>query len=138
LIVHYHQGFLITLYAHLMSYYPAIHAPSSHNSNNIWRDKLWSFSSCSIIHFPITFRCKSLNTLNSTIPIFSLQSSLKVTHQVSYTSIYKKYWVNMHTFVSQNHVFRQQSKIIRCSVHYSKFMSSLFLNSTIFTSYYPF
>jgi len=54
------------------------------------RYKLWSYSSCSFIHFPITFRCKSLNTLNSTIPIFSLQNFLKVTYQVSYTSIYKK------------------------------------------------
>jgi len=73
---------------------------------------LWSYSSCSFIHFPITFRCKTLDTLNSTIPIFSLQSFLKVTHQVSYTSTYKKYWINMHTFVSQGHVFREQSKII--------------------------
>jgi len=76
------------------------------------RYKLWSYSLCSFIHFPITFRCKSLNTLNSTIPIFSLQPFLKVTHQVSYTSIYKKYWVKMHTFLSQGHVFRAQSKII--------------------------
>jgi len=64
------------------------------------RYKLWSYSSCSFIHFPITFRYKTLNTLNSTIPIFSVQSFLKVTHQVSYIYIYKKYWVNMNTFVS--------------------------------------
>ena len=44
------------------------------------RYKLWQYSSCSFIHFPITFRCKSLTTLNTTIPIFSLQSFLKVTH----------------------------------------------------------
>ena len=54
------------------------------------RYKLWSYSSCSFIHFPITFRRKTLNTLNSTIPIFSVQSFLKVTQQVSYTHIYKK------------------------------------------------
>jgi hypothetical protein len=63
------------------------------------RYKLWSYSSSSFIHFPITFRFKTLNTLNSTIPIFSLQSSLKVTHQVSYTHIYKKYWVKMLQFL---------------------------------------
>jgi hypothetical protein len=54
------------------------------------RYKLWRYSSCSFIHFPTTCRCKSLNTLNTTIPIFSLQFFLKVTHQVSYTRIYKK------------------------------------------------
>ena len=52
--------------------------------------KLWRYSSCSFIHFPITFRCKSLNTLNTTTPIFSLQSFLKVAHQVSYTRIHNK------------------------------------------------
>jgi len=52
--------------------------------------KLWSYSSCCFIHFPFTFRCKSLNKLNSTIPIFSPHFFLKVPHQVSYTHIYKK------------------------------------------------
>jgi len=95
-----------------MPYYPAIHVPSSHNSNNIWREvqimKLFIMLFHSLFYY---FQMKSLNAMNSTIPIFSLQSLLKVTHQVSYTSIYKKYWVNMHTFVSQGHVFREQSKI---------------------------
>jgi len=70
------------------------------------RYKLWSYSSCSFIHFPTTFRYKTLNTLNSIIPIFSVQSFLKVTHQVSYIYIYKKYWVNMNTFVSQKSRFQ--------------------------------
>jgi len=37
------------------------------------------------------FQTQILNTLNTTIRIFSLQSFLKVTHPVSYTRIYKKY-----------------------------------------------
>ena len=74
------------------------------------RYKLWNYSSCSFIHFPITFRCKSLNTQNSTIPIFSLHSFFKVTHQVSYTRIGKKYWVNMHTFVSQKSRYQRATQ----------------------------
>ena len=102
------------------------------------RYKLWSYSSWSFPHFPITFRSKSLNTLISTIPIFSLQYFLKVTHQVSYICNYKKYYVNMHTLISQKSRFKTESKIIGiCSMHYSKFISSTFLDSAIFTSYYP-
>jgi len=76
------------------------------------RYKLCRYSSCSFIHFPITIRHKILNTLNTTIPIFSLQSFLKVTHQVSYTRIYKKYLVNMYTFVSQNSRFQRAKQNI--------------------------
>ena len=90
------------------------------------RSKIWSYSSCSLIHFPITFRCNSLNTLNSTIPIFSAQSLLKVTHQVSYTRIYKKYWVNMHTFVSQKSRFqttKQNNMKMFCALLQIRFLS---------------
>jgi len=90
------------------------------------RYKLRSYSSCSFIHFPITFGCKSLNTLNSTTPIFSLQSFLKVTHQVSYTSNYKKYWVDMHTSVSQNSPFqttKQNNMKMQCALFQIHFLS---------------
>ena len=70
------------------------------------RYKLWSYSSCCFIHFPITFRCKSLNTLNSTMPIFSVQSFLKVTQQVSYTHIYKKILGTHAQFLSQKSRFQ--------------------------------
>ena len=90
------------------------------------RYKLWSYSSCSFIHFPSNFRFKSLNTLNSTVPIFSLQSILKVTHQVSYTRIYKKSWVNMHTSVSQKSRFQTAKKNyikIQCALLQIHFLS---------------
>jgi len=53
------------------------------------RYKLWRYLSCSFIHFPTTFSRKSLHTLITAIPKFSLQSFLIDTHQVKYTHIRK-------------------------------------------------
>ena len=58
------------------------------------RYKLWSYSLCSFIPFPITFRCKTLNTLNSTIPILSLSLSSKSQtkfHTFAFTKILGKH-----------------------------------------------
>jgi hypothetical protein len=119
-----------------MPYYPAIHVPSSHNSNNIWREvQIMELFIMQFHSLSFYFQVQSLNTLNSIIPIFSLESSLKVTNQVSYTRIYKKYWVNMHTFITQKSCFRQQSKIIWiCTVHYSKFAPHFLILQSLFTS----
>jgi len=93
------------------------------------RYKLWSYSSCCFIHFPFTFRCKSLNKLNSTIPIFSPHSFLKVPHQVLYTHIYKKFSVNMHTFVSRKSRYqteKQNDIKMQCAIlqiHFSSISS---------------
>ena len=68
---------------------------------------------------------QNLNTLNSPFPIFSLQSFLKVTNQVSYTHIYKKYWVNMHTFVSQKSRFqttKQNNLNMYCALLQNNFL----------------
>jgi len=63
------------------------------------RYKSWSYLSCSLIQFPITFGRKSLNSLITTIPKFSLQSFLIVTHQVKHTRVFKKI-LGKHTRVS--------------------------------------
>ena len=96
------------------------------------RYKLWSYSSCSFFHFPITFRRKSLNTLNTTI-LYLVYSLSSKSHTKFHTPTSIKNSRKTCTLLYlRSHVFRQQSKIL-CRVHYS----FPFLYSAIFTSYYP-
>jgi len=67
LIVHYDQWFLITLYACPLSQALYMIQPNtflhlSNNSNNTQWYNLWSYTLCSFLQYPITFRHKRLWT----------------------------------------------------------------------------
>ena len=92
-----------------MPYYPGIHVRSSHNSNNIWREiqimKLYIMQFHSLSYY---FQMQKSTYWTALFPYLVYSLSLK-----SHTKFHTPAWVNMHTFVSQGHVFREQSKIIR-------------------------
>ena len=92
------------------------------------RYNLWSYISCSLLHFTITFNHK-VHRLISTVPKPSLQPSL--CHRISVTpTAVKMLHKDTHVYTAIISFWKEkgQQNITNCSVHFYKFISSQFLH----------
>ena len=111
-----------------MSYYPRIHVCSSHNSNNIWREiQIMKLFIMQFHSFSYYFQMQKSTYWTALFPYLVYSLYLK-----SHTKFHKPAWVNMHTFVSQGHVFKEQSKIIRSLLQIHFLSISWFCNLYFF------
>jgi len=99
---------------------------------SVGRYNLWSYTVCSFLKFPITFSHKSLRTDKHCCQTqFTVSSHCQ---KVSHPQLCK-YYINTHISISIIMLSdsRKESKTLwSCIEHYSKLISSQFLDSAIF------